>query len=141
MDRKDILLAALSLSPSKSLTPVQVQKAMFLIAVETPKLAPSGFYSFSKYNYGPFSQDIYGDLNELARAEFLVVDNSTRVRTYRLTELGAQAALESVGKVNPGLAQYLSAVVQWVTRLSFPALVQAIYQKYPAYKENSIFAG
>jgi hypothetical protein len=61
------------------------------------------------------------------------------VRVYRLTASGLQAAAESRAKLNPALVAYLTAVVKWVSSLSFPDLVRAIYKKYPEYKENSVF--
>ena len=36
---------------------------------------------------------------------------------------------------------YLEKVVDWVSSLSFPELVRAIYAKYPQYKANSVFTG
>jgi hypothetical protein len=142
-DRKDILLAALAQSESRSLTPVQVQKAMFLIAMEAKHLAPSGFYGFEKYNYGPFCSEIYSDLSLLESVDAITVDQSvnSRVRTYRLTDFGAERAARGLANLNPDLKAYLSAVIGWVTSLSFPDLVRAIYRKYPEYKENSIFSG
>ena len=140
-ERTDVLLAALALSDSGALTPVQVQKAMFLIAAEAKRLAPSPFYSFEKYNYGPFSADIYSDLGAFEAAEWLVVEPpvNRRVRAYRLTASGLHAATESRARLNPVLVTYLTAVVKWVSSLSFPDLVRAIYKKYPEYKENSVF--
>jgi hypothetical protein len=140
-DRTDVLLAALAASDSRSLTPVQVQKAMFLIAIEAKRLAPEHFYAFEKYNYGPFSTDIYSDLSAFESAEWILVDPpvNRRVRAYRLTASGLQAAAESQAKLTPELRTYLTAVVKWVSSLSFPDLVRAIYKKYPEYRENSVF--
>jgi hypothetical protein len=58
-DRTDVLLAALSKAPEHSLSPVEVQKALFLVAMEAKRLVPKGFYEFEKYNYGPFCAQIY----------------------------------------------------------------------------------
>ena len=142
-DRKDVLLAALALSDNRSLTPVQVQKAMFLIAAEASQAAPGRFYKFEKYNYGPFCADIYSDLTEFERDDLLAVDQplNRKVRAYRLTDLGVKAAALSESSLNPGLTEYLRSVIAWVTSLSFPDLVREIYKKYPEYKENSVFSG
>jgi hypothetical protein len=142
-DRKDVLLAALALSDNRSLTPVQVQKAMFLIAAEAKQAAPGRFYKFEKYNYGPFCPDISSDLTEFERDDLLAVDQplSRKVRSYRLTDQGVKAAALSESNLSPGLTEYLRSVVAWVTSLSFPDLVREIYKKYPEYKENSVFSG
>jgi hypothetical protein len=143
MKRQDVLLAALSKAPAQSLTPVQIQKAMFLVAEETPQLAPQHFYEFEKYNYGPFCTEIYADLSGLQLQGLVAVEQpaGSRVRRYRLTAEGEQASTASSAKLDPVLSAYVNAVVQWVTRLSFQDLVRAIYRKYPAYKENSVFSG
>jgi hypothetical protein len=143
VDRKDVLLAALALSYSRSLTPVQVQKAMFLISAEAKHAAPNRFYQFEKYNYGPFCADIYSDLAEFEAKNLLTVDQvqNRKVRVYRLTEDGAKVAAASQARLNPQLAAYLSSVVAWITSLSFPDLVREIYRKYPEYRENSVFSG
>ena len=140
--RADVLLAALSHAPGHTLTPVQVQKAMFLVSQEAKKVAPRDFYTFEKYNYGPFNSAIYQDLESLAQNGLIVIDRppDTRVRCYRLTRAGTTAAKASTQAMNPKLRQYLGTLVRWVTSLSFQDLVRAIYQKYPAYKVNSVFS-
>jgi|HubBroStandDraft_1064217.scaffolds.fasta_scaffold09542_8 hypothetical protein len=140
-ERTDVLLTALALSDSRSLTPVQIQKAMFLIAMEAKRLAPSRFYTFEKYNYGPFAADIYSDLTGFEGRNWLVIEQpaNRRVRTYQLTAQGVEAAAASGAKLDPKLTAYLQAVVKWVVSLNFQDLVRAIYKKYPEYKENSVF--
>ncbi|MGO9266786.1 MAG: hypothetical protein ACLQBA_18210 [Candidatus Binataceae bacterium] len=142
-DRKDVLLAALALSDNRSLTPVQVQKAMFLVAAEAKHVAPRRFYVFEKYNYGPFCADIYSDLSGFEGSELVTVEQlpNRKVRSYRLTDRGVKTAAITQANLNPALIAYLRAVVEWVTSLSFPDLVRAIYRKYPEYKENSVFSG
>lgn len=140
--RTDVLLLALADSKDHSLSPVQVQKAMFLLQQEAASYLPADFYKFAKYNYGPFSRTVYDDLTAMAAVGLVVEDASpTRsVRVYRLTAAGLSAALEIAGKVNPALQTYLGSVVEWVKALSFTQLVRAIYAKYPEYRENSVFA-
>jgi hypothetical protein len=142
MTRRDVLLAALSNSADQSLTPVQIQKAMFLVAKEAGHLAPKPFYEFEKYNYGPFCADIYSDLDALRLTGFVSCEQMTgsRVRRYRLTAVGHAKSNSAGSKLNPVLGAYLQTVVRWVTSLGFQDLVRSIYKKYPEYKENSIFS-
>jgi len=139
---RDILLDALDQSETKSLTPVQVQKAAFLLAMEMRAFVPPGFYTFEKYNYGPFSAAIYSDLAELEKLGLVSITNppGRRVRLYELTPAGIAAAHATRASLNGRLATYMSSVVKWVTAQSFTSLVRAIYQRYPEYKENSIFS-
>lgn len=141
-NNRDILLYALDQSATKSLTPVQVQKAAFLLAMEMKALVPPNFYTFEKYNYGPFSAAIYSDLAKLEEQGLVSITNppGRRVRLYELTPAGVAAANAASASVQGQLATYTSAVVRWVTSLSFTSLVRAIYQRYPDYKENSIFS-
>jgi hypothetical protein len=123
------------------MTPVQVQKAMFLLAQEAKSQLPQRFYKFAKYNYGPFCQQLYNDLALLAGQDLVVVDRpfGSGVRVYRVTEAGASKGRAVSGQWTEPLRRYVQAVSQWVTSLSFPDLVRSIYHAYPQYKENSIF--
>lgn len=140
MTRRDVLLAALSDSADQSLTPVQIQKAMFLVAKEVGHLVPHPFYEFEKYNYGPFCADIYCDLDALQVSGFVSCEQLARVRRYRLTAAGHAKSTSAGSRLNPVLGSYLQVVVRWVTSLGFQDLVRSIYKKYPEYKENSIFS-
>jgi uncharacterized protein YwgA len=141
--RQDVLLAALAASPTRTLTPVQLQKALFLVAQEAKSLAPTSFYAFEKYNYGPFSSEIYDDIGGLRQLDLveIVHPSGSWVRHYQLTEKGVEHAAEIQGKLKPKLVRYLSDVTKWVTSLDFQSLVRAIYKKYPEYRKNSIFRG
>ena len=61
-----------------------------------------------------------------------------RVRRYRLTSEGLEHLQATDAELSP-LADYVSQATHWVTSLSFPELVSAIYARYPAYKKNSVF--
>ncbi len=142
MTRRDVVLAALSDSADQSLSPVQVQKAMFLVAKEAARFAPKPFYKFQKYNYGPFSAEIYADLDALRLSGLVAVQQvaGSRVRRYSLTAAGHAKSTSADSRLDPTLGAYLQSVVAWVTSLGFQDLVRAIYKKYPDYKENSIFS-
>jgi hypothetical protein len=52
--RQDWLLLALALRGGLPVTPVQIQKAMFLMSAEAKQYLGRGFYAFIPHNYGPF---------------------------------------------------------------------------------------
>jgi hypothetical protein len=141
--REDLLLAALYASPLKALSPVQVQKAIFLISQEAKSHLPPKFYKFEKYNYGPFCQQLYNDLGVFAAHGLLAVEQpaDNRVRIYRLTATGAAQGKAVSADLSAPLRDYIERVAKWVTSLPFPDLIREIYQRYPEYKENSIFSG
>ena len=62
LTRQDWLLLALSKSPCGAMSPVQIQKAMFLFGREAGDAVGTDFYSFQPYDYGPFDAAIYADL-------------------------------------------------------------------------------
>jgi hypothetical protein len=67
-NRQDWLLVALTEAQNGHLSPVQVQKTLFLFSKGArSSLPPDQFYTFVPYHYGPFSADIYHDLETLER--------------------------------------------------------------------------
>src|SRR5437773_8648050 len=67
MSRRDWLLVALTEAGDRGLSPVQIQKTMFLFKNGTDRvLDEDQFYDFRPYNYGPFDSQIYRDLEDLA---------------------------------------------------------------------------
>ncbi len=142
MTRKDWALLVIAAAQGKPVSPVQLQKALFLIGQTlTPtQLQTQIFYDFAPYDYGPFDGAIYLDAEQLER-EGLVSINfpPLRSREYVATPAGVQHAAALEANLTPGVTHYLDEVVQWVSSLSFNELVRAIYAKYPAMKVNSVF--
>jgi DNA-binding PadR family transcriptional regulator len=141
--RQEWLLLALAHRNGEPMTPVQIQKAMFLMGMEAKQLVGPGFYKFVPYNYGPFDANVYHDLDMLA-AKGLVTCDSFPGRTwkmYAVTPGGLAEAARAKKTASKIAVGYLEKVVVWVCSLSFPALVRAIYAKYPKFKANSVFTG
>jgi hypothetical protein len=141
--RQEWLLLALGHRAGQPMTPVQIQKAMFLMGAEASQLVGSKFYKFIPYNYGPFDADVYHDLDDLM-AKGLVTTGSPTGRSWRMyaaTPAGVAAADKVKQGANARAVQYLGKAVDWVSSMSFPQLVRAIYAKYPQYKANSVFTG
>jgi hypothetical protein len=143
MDRKDWLLLSLAKAPRGTLTPVQAQKAMFLLEQEAAHVVGPDFYKFEPYDYGPFSSLVYSDLEQLAREGKVEITQipGRRWSVYSITPPGQSVAAKLEGEASQPAAQFVGAVVSWVSTLSFQQLVRAIYDKYPAFKVNSVFRG
>ena len=68
MNRKDILLIVVNRAGVNPLTPVQLQKSLFLVAKANLPELPAPFYDFEPYNYGPFCKAIYTDADDMQAA-------------------------------------------------------------------------
>jgi hypothetical protein len=141
--RSDWLLLALDAAGSKGLSPVQLQKALFLLGKELPDVvAATGWYDFEPYNYGPFDSAVYSDAKNLANsreAEIVQREGETWNR-YLITRDGEVRA-SYVAREHPKVADYLRRLVAWVQAQTFQSLVSAVYAKYPDMRANSVFQG
>ena len=71
MNRKDYLLLVVAAAGSTPLTPVQLQKSLFLVKENLPEI-PVPFYEFEPYDYGPFDVEVYSDADSLASEGLLL---------------------------------------------------------------------
>lgn len=141
MERKDWTLLVINAAGPSGLSPVQLQKCLFLIGKNLPEVVGDSFYQFIPYNYGPFDQAIYVDAQRLID-EKLVTFAQVAGKTwgfYIITLQGEEAAERIEPQVSPAVLTYIGAVVAWVQQLSFTQLLSAIYQQYPEYRANSVF--
>ena len=144
MEKEDILLLVVASAKDEPLTPVQLQKTLFLIDKQCQGRIPtSSFYEFEPYHYGPFDAEVYENADELA-AEGMVFrfksDRGAWTNTIS-THSGREKAEQLKKEMDPGIVQYISEVVEWAQGLSFRELIASIYQAYPEYKVNSVFRG
>lgn len=141
MERKDWTLLVINAAGPSGLSPVQLQKSLFLIGENLRSEVGESFYQFVPYNYGPFDPAVYAD------ADRLILENlvkSVRVESktwayYVVTTEGEEKATELRAQISPRAFKYITSVVDWVQRLSFAQLLSAIYAAYPKYKANSVF--
>ena len=142
MNRSEMLLAGLAAGgENATYTPVQVQKLFFLLDREASAVLGGPFFKFVPYDYGPFDQGVYAGLDDLARQNMALVQNTGRYRVYGLTQAGQAAGRQLLEKLNPNARAYVENVARWVRQLSFQQLVATIYNKYPDMKANSVFRG
>jgi uncharacterized protein len=119
---------------------VRIQKSLFLFA-ERSKALGSEKYEFVPYHYGPFSFDIYPDLDQLVGRGLLRLElgaPSTSPR-YSLTAAGARAVEDLRGSVPPERLDLLRSLRDWVTERSFRTLLNDVYRLYPRFAVNSVF--
>lgn len=136
MTRRDWLLLLIT----DGIDPIRVQKGMFLFAMESGAPAAET-YRFQPYNWGPFSQPIYGDLEGLENdglIERMQVPGDTYYR-YRRTRRGNEVAAELASQAPRNLAQAINEARQAVTGVGFDELLRRVYEKYPDYATKSLF--
>ena len=142
LTKRDWTLLAISAADGEPLSPVQLQKALFLLGKMKPYSVSRSFYDFTPYNYGPFDAAIYHDAETLAGDGLVAIQPSRQGKwvQYAGTAKGMLIA-KTLEAADPGAADYLRRAVAWVRSLSFQDLVKAIYAHYPEYKANSVFQG
>lgn len=138
--RADLLLKIIATANGKRLTPVQLQKVAFLLGEKRRVAMPEDYFSFRKYDYGPFSAEVYADAEQLERDGLIAISINPRGgwREYSATAEGIEADFENIPE---GVASFIDDTVQWAMQLSFQQLVRAVYEEFPQYRENSVFQG
>lgn len=140
--RSDWTLLAIAAAEGRPLTPVQLQKVLFILGKKKAGRVGAGFYTFRPYNYGPFSPDIYHDADILDSMGLVDVDHGSPARswsTYKATDKGIAKAQQLRANAPADAVKYLDALVSWARNLNFQQLVSAVYERYPEQRVNSIF--
>ena len=144
MTRQQLLLAILATAQGRSYTPVQIQKAAFLLTRNIPDAVTEGpNFHFVPYDYGPFNSDVYEEASSLAAAGLAVIAPSGmgRWHTYAATQEGVARGQEVLRHMDERTRQYISRITDWVRGQGFGSLVRSIYEAYPEMRANSIFQG
>ncbi len=139
MERKDWILVLLHAGKDKHLDRVRIVKGLFLLSQESPE-SLENFYSFYPYLYGPFSDEIYSDLDELIEENLIATDLNIPPSwsQYRLTEKGSSRAKELWKALSKPIQQKIIEVAKTVQSLSFSKLLAYVYKKYPDYAKESV---
>ena len=144
MNRRDLVLSILAASQGRAFTPVQIQKAVFLVSTNIPQAVTAGVgFNFVPYDYGPFDKDVYLEAVNLSVAGDAIVAPSAQGRwnTYAASAQGLQRGQALLAGMSSPHGNYVSEVARWVLDQSFGSLVKSIYSAYPSMKQNSIFQG
>lgn len=143
MEKKDFLLLVVAAGDGRPLTPVQLQKTLFVIDRAKLPETPRPYYEFEPYHYGPFDKDIYSDADLLGKegsVAHLPSDRGTWIDTV-ITPDGSLKAASLKKNLSPQSAKFIDDVVRWAQSLTFTDLLRAIYDKFPEYRANSVFQG
>lgn len=144
MKRSDWLLILLYLpgntnEVNQPMDRIRIMKSLFLLSNEVEQQLPN-FYQFSPYLYGPFSLDVYTDLDELDKKGLVMCEMTSPLNwsRYRLTRKGVDEAKKLSEQVSDLVKTKLQEVKNFVTSLSFTELLRYIYKKYPDYATCSV---
>lgn len=144
MKRQELLLAILAAAEGRSYTPVQIQKAVFLVTENLPKLVTEGRnYEFEPYDFGPFDVSVYNDATTLSSAGLAEISRvqNTGWKEYAASDEGIEVGQKILAQMSRERRDYIESVAKWVRKQSFGQLVKSIYEAYPKMKVNSIFKG
>ncbi len=143
MRKEDWLLLMLKCAGPHGLSPVQLQKALFMIGREAPQATGQDYYAFQPHNYGPFDANAYRDAEALARQGLVVItpEPGQSWATYSVSPEGGRRAETASKELSAEVLKYAQDVASWIREMSFAQLVRAIYARYPEYRANSVFRG
>lgn len=139
MDKKQLTLIIIKFGGEQGLTPLKLQKGLFLISKKFGNLIDSDFYDFKPYNYGPFAKEIYQDTNELERENLVKVSRENKWDEFSITQKGSIEADKIMAKkLDSQTRENLGKYINWINSLTFNQLTSYIYDNYKEYKVNSI---
>jgi hypothetical protein len=156
MRRRDWLLAFLAVEPAGGwqwrdgstywIDPVRVVKGLFLAQHQDvdETIVPLSFqpYHFYPYAYGPFSSEVYADLDRLHEAG-LVERQDVPGKTYarwRLTPEGQNVASHVLAELEPHAVARLRAAKRCVVFTAFSSLLRYVYGRFPSYATSSVMS-
>lgn len=141
MQRRDWVLLAIAAAGGEGVSPVQLQKSLFLVGKNCKRTVGARFYKFTPFHYGPFNAAIYSDAEDLEAEGLVKISRRPGQRwvEYAATLEGIVRARSLEGDLPGEVVAYLHEVVAWARRQSFNELIRAIYQQYPSYRKNSVF--
>lgn len=144
-DLKLLLLALLGVGNEQQIRGItRFQKLVFLAQNEIDDLQTKG-YHFDKHDYGPFSKDMYDDLDGLISTGYVEQETTTTQSgndryTYKLTEKGGEYIddLLASDKIRSELkTAELEKLKTEYGGAPILELIKRVYQDYPRYTTES----
>lgn len=136
---RDWLLLFVDGSP-EPIDRVRIQKGMFLFS-QRSKAPVDQKYLFRPYKYGPFSFELYPDLDDMVREGLLQEERVALMSSpgYSPTATGRDAANMLAHHALPGRMKLLAGLLSYVRERDFAKLLNDIYSLYPEYATRSVF--
>jgi uncharacterized protein YwgA len=140
MNEQLLPLAALAVAADGKLEGItRFQKLVFLAQRERDGAEP---YEFRADDYGPFSPDLYDDIDRLVAADLIDYDERTTdigntKQVYSLTEKGRRAVENSDPDDFPVSERELTALGNAFDDVDLWDLLEYVYTEYPRMARNS----
>ena len=140
MTKREWVLLVINFANEKGLSPLKLQKSVFLLSKNLSEDLDKDFYNFIPYNYGPFSKEIYKDINMLVSDDLIKIleFRDKKWPEYLITSKGEKTSEKLILNLNDKTKKYLEKLVKWINDLSFLELINVIYSNYPEYKVHSV---
>lgn len=122
--------------------PIRIQKTLFKLSREAKRLPAPEAYKFVPYNWGPFSNAIYGDVKSLMEQGLVRVipQPGHAWRRYALTEKGTKRVETLQRKLCLDTQEKLNDISDWIdARPDFDDLLADTYEDYPEMAQKSLF--
>jgi len=142
MEDDTLPLAVLAVSENQAVSGItRFQKLVFLAQEELDR--PLESYEFDSHKYGPFSKELYDDIDDLVEKGLATVKKeSTNLgedkQVYRLTEEGETRLKNQIVRGEFGVdVGELSDTVRDYDDMGLWPLLKYVYREYPEMAENS----
>jgi uncharacterized protein YwgA len=122
----------------------RLQKLLFLIQMRADEMDMELFdmYDFIAYDYGPFSKNIYDDIEYLDQRGFLretpkQLDDGVIKYDYEITPKGKKY-LRSEVEQSSDIIGLINSVKSDFNDADLKNFIEYVYSEYPEYAENSV---
>jgi hypothetical protein len=122
LSREDWILLSLA-AARRNLHPIQLQKLLYLLGRQFPKLTAEPFYAFGASSTGEFSVEVNRDTNLLAMLGLLAIESTSGDREYRLPPRGIERARDLENRADPEAMGFLRRTAVWVRTRSVDQLL------------------
>lgn len=121
---------------------VRLQKGVFLLMMRGPA-GWKDLYSFTPYDWGPYSFSLASIIEELVAAGYLEKEAfpGRRYLRYRTTRTGEDLLGDIASKMTGQERAFVKEVRRYVNSRPFARLLREVYKAYPEFAVNSRFSG
>lgn len=125
------------------LDPIRIMKGMFIFEMKAPSawVLDETKYNFVPYNYGPFSPQVYSDLETLHEMGYVSIQQAQNRswNYYSLTDEGQEESEAVITQMDTRMVDYLKSLRGFVSAVSFRQLLESVYTEFPDFAVNSVF--
>jgi type I restriction enzyme, S subunit len=94
-------------------------------------------YQFVPYHYGPFSKEVYADLEALEQEGLVRVEKDPEEEKTKITLADAAKIEERLAMLPDDIKQDVAVIIETYGDLDHATLLSTVYEKYPAYARKS----